>query len=91
MAPTLQAMLLTPVSPHMLFDRPLVLEPTTELRIAVSGHRPATLSVDGRGVGVLHDGDAIVCTAADFRARLVTFVPRDFHLILKAKFGLSDR
>jgi NAD+ kinase len=91
MAPTLRAMLLTPVSPHMLFDRPLVLEPTTELRIAVSGHRPATLSVDGRGVGVLHDGDAIVCTTADFSARLVTFVPRDFHLILKAKFGLSDR
>jgi NAD+ kinase len=91
MAPTLRAMLLTPVSPHMLFDRPLVLEPATKLRIAVSGHRPATLSVDGRGVGVLHDGDAIVCTAADFNARLVTFVPRDFHLILKAKFGLSDR
>jgi NAD+ kinase len=91
MAPTLRAMLLTPVSPHMLFDRPLVLEPTTEVRIAVSGHRPATLSVDGRGIGVLHDGDAIVCTAADFNARLVTFAPRDFHLILKAKFGLSDR
>lgn len=91
MAPTLRAMLLTPVSPHMLFDRPLVLEPATELRIEVSGHRPATLSVDGRGVGKLDDGDAIVCSAADFSARLVTFAPRDFHLILKAKFGLSDR
>lgn len=91
MAPTLRAMLLTPVSPHMLFDRPLVLEPSTEVRIEVSGHRPATLSVDGRGVGVLQGGDAVVCTAADFSARLVTFGPRDFHLILKAKFGLSDR
>lgn len=91
MAPTLRAMLLTPVSPHMLFDRPLVLGPTTEVRIAVSGHRPANLSVDGRNLGVLRDGDAIVCTEAPFPARLVTFGPRDFHLILKAKFGLSDR
>jgi NAD+ kinase len=91
MAPTLRAMLLTPVSPHMLFDRPLVLEPATEVRLAVAGHRPATLSVDGREIGVLHDGDAIVCSAAEFNARLVTFAPRDFHLILKAKFGLNDR
>jgi NAD kinase len=57
----------------------------------VAGHRPATLSVDGREIGVLHDGDAIVCSAAEFNARLVTFAPRDFHLILKAKFGLNDR
>jgi NAD+ kinase len=91
MAPTLHAMLLTPVSPHMLFDRPLVLEATTTVRLAVSGHRPAMLSVDGRTVGELRDDEAIVCTGSDRAARLVTFAPRDFHLILKAKFGLSDR
>ena len=41
--------------------------------------------------GVLHQGDAVVCTAAPDPARLVTFGPRDFHRILKAKFGLADR
>jgi NAD+ kinase len=89
--PEHRALLLTPVSPHMLFDRTLVLGPDTVLRIEVLGHRPATLSVDGRNLGILYEGDAIVCTAADRSARLVTFGPRDFHRILKAKFGLNDR
>ena len=55
------------------------------------GHRPATLSVDGRNIGELREGDAIVCTASPTPARLVSFVPRDFHRILKTKFGLADR
>jgi NAD+ kinase len=90
-APTHRALLLTPVSPHMLFDRTLVLEPDAELRLAVQGHRPATLSVDGRNLGELGEGDAIVCTGAPRSARLVTFGQRDFLHILKAKFGLNDR
>jgi NAD+ kinase len=88
---THRALQLTPVSPHMLFDRTLVLEPTTVVRIAVQGDRPAALSVDGRTIGTLHDGDAVVCTASAHNARLVTFGPRDFHAVLKAKFGLNDR
>ena len=89
--PELRALVLTPVSPHMLFDRSLVLSPGLEVRLEVLGHRPATLSVDGRNVGLLHEGDAVVCTASPLTARLVTFGPRDFHRILKTKFGLSDR
>jgi NAD+ kinase len=90
-APEHRAMLLTPVSPHMLFDRSLVLEPTTVVGLEVCGHRPATLSVDGRNQGELTEGDVVVCTAADHNARLVTFGGRDFHQIVKAKFGLEDR
>ena len=75
----------------MLFDRTLVLDPEARLRLVVQGHRPATLSVDGRNLGELGEGDAIVCTAAARSARLVTFGPRDFHQILKTKFGLNDR
>jgi NAD+ kinase len=89
--PTLRAVLLTPVSPHQLFDRTLVLDPGAELRIDVCGHRRATLSVDGRNLGELGEGDAIVCTAAAASARLVTFGSRDFLQILKTKFGLNDR
>jgi NAD+ kinase len=90
-APTHRALLLTPVSPHMLFDRTLVLDPEARLRLLVQGHRAATLSVDGRNLGELEEGDAIVCTAAARSARLVTFVSRDFLQILKTKFGLNDR
>jgi NAD+ kinase len=90
-APTHRAMLLTPVSPHMLFDRTLVLDPQAEVRISVQGHRAATLSVDGRNLGELDEGDAIICTAAPYAAKLVTFGQRDFLQILKTKFGLNDR
>jgi NAD+ kinase len=89
--PDLRALVLTPVSPHMLFDRSMVLSPDLEVRLEVLGHRPATLSLDGRNVGLLHAGDALVCTASPVAARIVTLHPRDFHRILKAKFGLADR
>ena len=36
-APTHRALVLTPVSPHMLFDRALVLDPEAELRVEVAG------------------------------------------------------
>lgn len=90
-APAHRAMVLTPVSPHMLFDRSLVLEPQSSLRITVSGHRPANLAIDGRIAAELLPGEGIECTASPHVAGFVTFGPRDFHRTLKAKFGLSDR
>lgn len=89
--PDHRAILLTPVSPHMLFDRTLVLNPDETVRLEVQGHRPATLSIDGQPVVDLVDGDAIECGASAHAALLVTFGARDFHQILKAKFGLADR
>jgi NAD+ kinase len=89
--PTHRCLLMTPVSPHMLFDRSLVLAPDARVRIEVVGDRPATLSVDGHNLGTLQRGDAITCTAAAGSARFVTFGPRNFLRILKTKFGLSDR
>jgi len=90
-APEHKALVLTPVSPHMLFDRSLILNPEAVIRLEVCGDRPATLSVDGRNLGELREGDAIECTAAPHPARLVSFGDRDFLGILKAKFGLTDR
>lgn len=90
-APTHRALLLTAVAPHMLFDRTLVLEPASRLRIEVIDDRPCQLALDGRPGGVLEPGDAVTVTGAANPARLVTFGTRDFHGILKSKFGLNDR
>ncbi len=90
-APTHRCIVLTPVSPHMLFDRTLVLDPSTALRLEVVGHRPATVSADGRNLLTVQPGDAIVCTASPRTARIVTFGANDFLGILKSKFGLADR
>jgi NAD+ kinase len=89
--PSHRALLLTPVSPHMLFDRSLVLDTATVVRLTVARHRHAMLTVDGRDLGELAPGDSVECRASDRVARLVTARPGRFHAVLKAKFGLSDR
>ncbi len=89
--PLHRSLQLTPVSPHMLFDRTLVLAPESRIRLEVQGHRQTALSVDGRSIGLLGEGDAVTCTASSRTARLVTFGPRSFHQVLKYKFGLNDR
>ena len=89
--PLHRAIQLTPVSPHMLFDRTLVLEPSTEVGMEVLGRRAATCTVDGRSVADLAGGDRVMCTAADRVVRLVTFGPRDLRGLLVNRFGLADR
>ena len=90
-SPRQRAILLTPVSPHMPFDRSLVLDASEDLTIEVADQRPATLIVDGRELGLLEEGDAIRCSADPVPAGFVVLEPRDFYAVLKAKFGLADR
>jgi NAD+ kinase len=90
-SPKHRALLLTPVSPHMLFDRSLVLDPDEEVEIELLGHRTATLSIDGQAEASLGEGDTLVVGASASVARFVRFGERRFHQILKTKFGLSDR
>ncbi len=90
-SPRHRCLLLTPVSPHMLFDRSLVLDADEELRFTVTEARGVLVTLDGRQLGVLEEGDTVTCTAGPKPARIVTFGARDFHQILKTKFGLADR
>lgn len=87
-SPLMRALVVVPVSPHMLFDRSLVLDGTEHVQMEVLSGRPATLFVDGRDCGLLSEGAIVVCSAAERPARLVTVSERDFHGILKVKFGL---
>ena len=91
LAPTHQALVVTPVSPHSLFDRSLVLPPSTTVRIDVEPEHPAALSIDGDVCRVLQPGGRVECTASARPARLVSFDQRHFDDILKAKFGLGTR
>ena len=90
-SPALRCTVLTPISPHMLFDRSLVLEEHEELEFLVCDGRPAELTIDGREIGPLAGGDRVRCSAAPEPLRLATIHPRDFHQILKMKFALPDR
>jgi NAD+ kinase len=90
-SPALQCLLLTPISPHMLFDRTLVLAAHERLEFVVAGVREAVCTMDGRHVAILTPGDRVTCRAATEPLRLVELRARDFHQILKTKFALPDR
>lgn len=91
LSPRLRAMLVTPVSPHMLFDRSLVLDPSEAVRIEVQGHRSVNVATDGDLVHTLKPGDVVEVRAAQEVARFMRFEEQRFHQVLKSKFRLSDR
>jgi NAD+ kinase len=90
-SPGLRCLLMTPVSPHMLFDRSLVLSGDEDIRMEILDEPEVELTIDGRSLGLLAPGDAVTVSASPKSARFIVFRARDFHLMLKAKFGLSDR
>ncbi len=90
-SPRHRLMLLTPVAPHMLFDRSLVLLPDEVVEIEVLGGRSATLSVDGQVATALTEGDVIAVRTSNDVAKFVRFGLHHFHQILKTKFGLANR
>jgi NAD+ kinase len=90
-SPGLRALVLTPVSPHMPFDRSLVLGPEENVRLTVADDRAAAAVIDGARIIRLALGDNVLCRAAAEPARLVSFGERDFHSALRHRFGLTDR
>lgn len=89
--PDFEALVLSPVAAHMVFDRSLVLAPTTEVRLTVDGYRDGVVTVDGQAVATLAPGASLTCRGSARRATFLVAGERDFHTILKEKFGLTDR
>ncbi|NCY10062.1 MAG: hypothetical protein EBX38_06715 [Actinobacteria bacterium] len=89
-SPRHRAMVVTPVSPHMNFDRSLVLDPNEHLAMRVAGTRPVDVSIDGRRVISLGEGDTVEFAPDSCTANFVRFAPPKFHQILRSKFGLGD-
>jgi NAD+ kinase len=90
-SPTHQAILLTPLAPHMLFDRSLVLDSTETVDVEVVGDREVVMAVDGQEVCSLAVGDSVRCRTSASPAVFVRLEPNRFHQVLKTKFGLADR
>ena len=89
-SPRHRALIVTPVSPHMNFDRSLVLDPDEHLQMVVAGTRPVDLAIDGRRVASLGAGDSVSFTPDSCTAHFVRFSPPKFHQILRSKFGLTE-
>lgn len=90
-SPKVRCLVLTPVSPHMLFDRSLVLDCSDEVGLRVEGMSPADLIIDGEARGQVGVGERVVCREGRHDALLVGFGDHSFETVLKSKFRLSDR
>ncbi len=83
-SPALRAMILTPVAPHLSIDRSLVLPPDQVVTVEVEPPRPAVLVIDGREVGRLSPGAAVVCRVAPNPVRFVSLGERGFAGLLRS-------
>ncbi|MEM9134098.1 MAG: NAD(+)/NADH kinase [Actinomycetota bacterium] len=89
--PDFRTLLLVPVAAHTVFNRPMVLAPDTEVKLTVEGYRSAVIALDGRVVVEVEPGQSVLCKASKTEVGLLVRGDRDFHLVLKEKFGLTDR
>ena len=90
LAPTLRAMVVTPVAPHFSLDRSLVLTDEQEVEIEVAPDRAAALVIDGTDVGRLQPGATVRCAVAERPVRVVRNEPQTFGGILRFRL-LADR
>jgi|tagenome__1003787_1003787.scaffolds.fasta_scaffold20872992_2 NAD+ kinase len=87
--PELEAILLTPISPHALFSRALVTAPTSTIQIAIDPYTTfAFLSCDGRRSFDLSPGSSVTVRRGALPVRVVRLQPQPFTDRLVAKFGL---
>jgi NAD+ kinase len=91
-SPHVDALVFTPVAPHMAFNRSLILN-AHDQRVGVlvlerSGR--VAVSVDGQLRGILGPGDWVSVYAAPRRARLARITDVDFLGRVRDRFGLAD-
>jgi NAD+ kinase len=89
-SPRLRALLLTPIAPHLGFDRSIVLDESQTMSITVLDRRPAVLVIDGREVGRLRPGAIIECKTAEKPVRFVAFGNHGFGTRLRTTLA-ADR
>jgi NAD+ kinase len=87
--PVLNALILTPVAAHSLFDRTLVLPPASRLSIMVGRDRPVKVTVDKIDMGHLGAGRTVEIEQGERPMRFVRFRPRPFPRLITDKFGLD--
>jgi NAD+ kinase len=89
--PTLEAVLLTPICPHALTQRPLVLPSSMPIEIALAGDAEMYLSVDGAKGVELRQGDLVRVTTAPQRTLLLGNPDVDPFGILREKLRWGAR
>lgn len=90
--PNLAALVITPVSPHSLFNRPLVFDGEKELGIWFrKGTADIGLILDGQIRTSLHSNDRVFIRRSKETLPMIMLPDLSFTQILRYKFNLGDR
>lgn len=87
--PSLEALVLVPICPHTLSDRPVVIDAQSKIEVRMTG-RPrarAVVNCDGRPIGALGVGAALTVELAQCRATLLHPRGHDYFRILRSKLS----
>ena len=89
--PSVRALVITPVAPHSLTHRPLVVPDSSEIEILLrSEEEVAYLSLDGQPGLDLRDGDRVRCRRSEHMVSLFR-TGTDFFTVLRSKMKWGER
>lgn len=90
--PTMDTLLITPICPHQLTLRPMVVPGTSKIQVRIEGVPDQTfLTVDGQEAIQLKVGDELRCRRSDFAVKLIRLSSNGFFSILRSKLKWSER
>lgn len=85
--PNTPVIALTPINPHTLRTRPIVVGSFEQIDLKITGLSDADVYVDGEHVGALHSGDSVSLTGWDMSALFVRFGKKSFYSRLLDKLN----
>ncbi len=89
--PTMDAVVLTPIAPHTLSNRPIVIPGAERIEVTLLDDQDVMLTMDGQ-VGVpLRARDRVEVEKATARIRLLRFPQKDFFSVLRTKLKWGER
>lgn len=92
MAPDVDAMIVTPICPHLLTIRPMVVHGDAEISISVAGVPEQTyLTVDGQEAIEVQLGDSLICRRSEHTVQLVRLRTDGFFDVLRQKLKWGER
>ena len=92
LAPNVDALMITPICPHLLTLRPIVVPGGSELVVSVEGIPDQTyLTVDGQEAVQVMVGDQLRCRRSTYSVKLVRMHPPAFFDVLRAKLKWGER
>ncbi len=90
--PSVNALLVTPICPHLLTIRPIVVPGDSTITIRIEGVPNLTyLTVDGQEAVELHLDDQVNCCRSEHSVRLLRPQPNGLFNVLRSKLSWGER